>query len=80
MPHFQHIHTTNSTIPFISEMVTVTQSAYSNLDSETLTIVNGVAKFPTYLFGKRLVIITDHNPVLVIYSNAIYMDRGVYDF
>ena len=50
----------NNPIAFASKTLTSTQSAYSNIERETLAIVNGVTAFHTYLFGKPFVIISDH--------------------
>ena len=44
---------------------------YSNIERETLAIVNGVTKFHTYILGKPFVIITDHKPLLMIHSKPL---------
>ena len=61
----------NKPIAFASKTLTPTQSAYSNIERETLAIVNGVTKFHTYLFGKPFVIITDHKPLLMIHNKPL---------
>ena len=61
----------NKPVAFASKTLTPTQSAYSNIERETLAIVNGVTKFHTYLFGKPFVIITDHKPLLMIHSKPL---------
>ncbi len=61
----------NKPVAFASKTLTPTQSAYSNIERETLAIVNGVTKFHTYLFGKPFVIITDYKPLLMIHSKPL---------
>ena len=61
----------NKPVAFASKTLTPTQSAYSNIERETLAIVNGVTKFHTYLFGKPFIIITDHKPLLMVHSNQL---------
>ena len=61
----------NKPVAFASKTLTPTQSAYSNIERETLAIVNGVTNFHTYLFGKPFVIITDHEPLLMIHSKPL---------
>ena len=55
----------------IEDTHTDTVRAYSNIERETLAIVNGVTKFHTYLFGKPFVIITDHKPLLMIHNKLL---------
>ena len=61
----------NKPVAFASKTLTPTQSAFSNIERETLAIVNGVTKFHTYLFGKPFVIITDHNTLLMIHNKPL---------
>ena len=61
----------NKPVAFASKTLTPTQLAYSNIERETLAIVNGVTQFHTYLFGKPFVIITDHKPLLMIHSKPL---------
>ena len=62
----------NKPVAFASKTLTPTQSAFSNIERETLAIVNGVTKFHTYLFGKPFVIITDHNILLMIHNKPYH--------
>ena len=61
----------NKPVAFASKTLTPTPSAYSNIKRETLMVVNGVAKFHMYHFGKPFVIITDHKPLLTIHSKPL---------
>ena len=56
---------------FSSKTLTSTQSAYSNIERETLAIVNGIQKFHTYLFGKPFVVVTDHKSLLMIHNKSL---------
>ena len=58
-------------VAFASKTLTPAQSAYSNIERETLAIVNGIQKFHTYLFGKPFVVITDHKPLMSIHNKPL---------
>ena len=66
----------NNPVAFASKTLTSTQSAYSNIERETLAIVNGVIKFHTCLFGKPFVVVTAHKPLLMIHSKPLKKKYG----
>ena len=61
----------NKPVAFALKTLTPTQTAYSNIERETLAIVNGVTMFHTYLLGKHLTIITEHSHFLIMHSKPL---------
>ena len=53
-------------IAFASKTLTKTQSNYGNIEREMLSLVHGVERFQTYLYGRSFTIITDHKPLEMI--------------
>ena len=58
-------------IVFASKTLTKTQSNYSNIEREMLSLVHGVERFHTYLYGRSFTIITDHKPLEMICNKPI---------
>ena len=58
-------------IAFASKTLTKTQSNYSNIEREMLSLVHGVERFHTYLYGRSFTIITDHKPLEMICNKPI---------
>ena len=48
--------------------LTDAQKNYSQLDKEALAIIFGVTRFRQYLYGRNFTIITDHKPLLQLFS------------
>ena len=59
---------TERPIAFVSRSLTDTEKRYAQIDKEALSIVWGVRKFHTYLFGRPFVLLTDHEPLTAIFS------------
>lgn len=55
-------------IQFASQTLSKTQRKYSQIDKEAYAIVFGVKKFFQYLYGKRFTLLTDHRPLIQIFS------------
>jgi len=56
-------------IAFASRTLTPAEKNYSQLDREALAIIFAVRKFSQYLYGRQFHIVTDHLPLVSIFSN-----------
>lgn len=55
-------------IQFASKTLSMTEQKYSQIDKEAYAIVYGVKKFFHYLYGNKFTLITDHRPLIQIFS------------
>lgn len=55
-------------IQFASQTFSETQRKYSQIDKEAYAIIYGVKKFFQYLYGNKFTLITDHRPLIQIFS------------
>ena len=53
-------------IAFASKSLTSTETWYSNIEREALCILNGLEKVHHYHFTCKVIVITDHKPVVAI--------------
>ena len=60
-------------IAFASKSLAKSQEGYSQIDKEALSIIWAVKKFHYYLMGKEFTLITDHKPLVYIFSP----DKGI---
>ena len=57
----------NRPIAFASKSLTSSESNYSNIERECLAVLYGIQRFHHYLFGKHFIVITDHQPLEMIF-------------
>ena len=55
-------------IAHASKTLSEAQKSYSQIEKEALSIVFGVTKFRQFLFGNKFTLVTDHKPLLAIFS------------
>lgn len=55
-----------------SKTLTECQSRYSNIKREMLAIVYGMQRYHTYLYGKSLIVVTDHKPLVTICTKPLH--------
>ena len=50
-------------VAFSSKTLTPPEKTYANTERELLAIVWGAQKFHTYVYGRRIIVETDHKPL-----------------
>ena len=55
-------------ITFASKSLTGAECRYSNIEHEALGILHGLEKFHHYCFGREVLIITEHTPLVSMFK------------
>ena len=58
-------------IAFASKSLTGAESGYSNIECKALGIIHGLEKFHHYCFGRNVIIITNHKPLVAIFKKDV---------
>ncbi|XP_053395664.1 uncharacterized protein K02A2.6-like [Mercenaria mercenaria] len=59
---------TERPIAFALRSLNKAEKNYSQIDKEALSLFWGIKKFNSYLYGRRFTLVTDHKPLLSIFS------------
>ena len=58
-------------VAFGSKTLTNCEKRYANIERELLAIVWGAQKFHTYVYGRRVIVETDHKPLESIFRKSL---------
>lgn len=61
----------NNPIAYSSKSLNDSQKRYSQIEKELLAIVYGCAKFDRYLYGQKVIVHTDHKPLVSIFNKSL---------
>ena len=56
-------------VAFASKTLSASERTYSQLEKEALSLIFGLRKFHQYLYGWKLTLVTDHQPLTTILSD-----------
>ena len=59
-------------VAYASRALTPTECNYAQIEKELLSIVFGMNRFDTYVYGCHVVVETDHKPLQAIFSQSLY--------
>ena len=57
-------------ISFASKALSPTEQRYSQLEREALAVIWGCQHFHLYIFGKPVIVLTDHQPLVTIFNES----------
>ena len=66
-------NTSLRSIAFASKSLTGAEWRYSNIEQEALGILHGLERFHHYCFGRDVLIITDHSPLVAMFKKDVAM-------
>ena len=61
----------NRPIVFASKTLTDVETRYANIERECLSVVFGLEKFHTYVYGRHIIVQNDHKPLEMIQRKPI---------
>lgn len=59
-------------VAFTSVTLTPTETRYVQIEKELLAVVFGCTKFKDYVYGKTIIVETDHQPLITILKKPIH--------
>nr|CAI5817405.1 unnamed protein product [Callosobruchus analis] len=63
-----HINGEEKPVLFASSTLSAAEKLYSNLERESLAIIFALKKFHKYIFGRKFVLLSDHQPLQYIFG------------
>ena len=61
----------NKPVAFASKTFTPVESRYANIERECLSVVFGLEKFHTYIYGNHVTVYNNHKPLEMIWKKPI---------
>ena len=58
-------------VAYASRSLTPTEVQYAQIEEELLAIVFGMEKFETYLYGRKVLVESDHKPLEAIFKESL---------
>ena len=58
-------------VAYASRSLTATEVQYAQIEKELLVIVFGMEKFETYLYGRKVLVESDHKPLEAIFKKSL---------
>ena len=58
-------------VAFISRALSKSETMYAQIEKECLSILFGMEKFHTFVYGRRVTVENDHKPLLTIFNKAL---------
>lgn len=62
----------NNPIAYASASLTRAQQNYSQIEKELLAILFGCTKYHQYIYGNKVLVETDHKPIVNIFNKSLY--------
>ena len=62
----------NKPVAFASKTLTAMESRYANIECECLSLVFGLEKFHTYIYGNHVTVYNDHKPLEMIQKKPMH--------
>ena len=59
-------------IPFASKTLTSVKTCYANIERECISVVFGLERFHTYIYGRYIIVYSNHKPLEMITKKPIH--------
>lgn len=66
-----HMSIKGNVVSFASKALTKTEQNYAQIEKELLAVVYGCKRFHQYLYGKDILVFTDHKPLEAIFKKPV---------
>lgn len=66
---YRHEDESEKPVAYATKPLSSAEKNYSQIEKKSLSIIFGMKKFLNYLYGRKFILVTDHNPLLAILGN-----------